>query len=127
MEFISTLAALDFGTSFSTIAYFDESGEYTFGKDEGNRIYIPSVFSCVDRIRIGNEAEQYKLRYPSDTINHVKRLLGRRIDDQSLVQTINNSLYKIHFYYKILIKNILTISFVKTLSYLIYSNRPIHI
>ncbi|WP_461119573.1 Hsp70 family protein [Saccharothrix stipae] len=72
------LVAVDFGTSYSAIAFTDESGEVRLVKGGDHRVLVPSVVSFTPDLdyRVGTGAIEMESYAVDRTVRHVKRHLG---------------------------------------------------
>ena len=88
-------AGLDFGTSNSTITYFDSNGQRSVAEDDRQSRYIPSMISCVDKLRIGYEAKRDQIKYSENTIFDAKRLLGKQMSSPGIKELVDNWPFKV--------------------------------
>lgn len=72
------LVAMDFGTSYSAIAFTEESGEVRLVKGGDQRVLVPSVVSFTPDLdyRVGTGAIEMESYAVERTVRHVKRQLG---------------------------------------------------
>lgn len=77
------IIGIDLGTTNSLIAFISPEGHPQVINDTGKGVLVPSVvhFSGSGEITIGNEAKDYLITDPANTIFSVKRLLGRSYHD----------------------------------------------
>lgn len=79
------IIGIDLGTTNSLVAYIDAaSGEAMAIKDqEGNNKLVPSIihFGKQQQVTVGNEARNYLVTDPQNTIYSVKRLMGKAYQD----------------------------------------------
>src|SRR6201996_309178 len=90
------IVGIDLGTTNSLVAFIDPDKNPKVINDTGKGVLVPSVvhFGHADEITVGNEAKNYLITDPQNTIFSVKRLLGRSYHD------IEN--YKDFFSYKVI-------------------------
>jgi len=90
------IVGIDLGTTNSLIAFINPEGHAQVINDTGKGVLVPSIvhFSDTGAITVGNEARNYLITDPANTIFSVKRLLGRSYKD------IEN--YKDFFSYKVI-------------------------
>lgn len=93
------IVGIDLGTTNSLIAFINPDGQAQVINDTGKGVLVPSIvhFSQSGDITVGNEARDYLISDPANTIFSVKRLLGRSYSD------IEN--YKDFFSYKVIDDN----------------------
>ncbi len=93
------IVGIDLGTTNSLIAFINPDGQPQVINDTGKGVLVPSIvhFNETGDITVGNEARNYLITDPSNTIFSVKRLLGRSYTD------IEN--YKDFFSYKVIDDN----------------------
>lgn len=76
---------IDLGTTYSCVAIYKKGRVEIIANDQGNRI-TPSYVAYTptgDRL-IGEAAKNQATLYPSETIFDVKRLIGRRFNEESV-------------------------------------------
>ncbi len=90
------IIGIDLGTTNSLIAYINAQQHAEVINDMGKGVLVPSIvhFHPSGELIIGNEAKQYLIADPANTIFSVKRLLGQSYKD---IQS-----YKGYFGYKII-------------------------
>lgn len=90
------IVGIDLGTTNSLVAFIDPDKNPKVINDTGKGVLVPSVvhFGPAGEITVGNEAKNYLLTDPQNTVFSVKRLLGRSYKD------IEN--YKDFFSYKVI-------------------------
>jgi len=90
------IVGIDLGTTNSLVAFIDPDKNPKVINDTGKGVLVPSVvhFGPADEITVGNEAKNYLVTDPQNTVFSVKRLLGRSYHD------IEN--YKDFFSYKVI-------------------------
>jgi molecular chaperone DnaK len=83
--------AIDFGTSYTSMAYFTDDGPQMVMGDE-TPLTIPSVvwFRGRDDCVVGAEAREQMATDPNSVVHSVKRLLGCTIDDHAAQPTLNS-------------------------------------
>ncbi|WP_345952736.1 Fe-S protein assembly chaperone HscA [Mucilaginibacter sp. PAMB04168] len=93
------IVGIDLGTTNSLVAFIDPDKNPKVINDAGKGVLVPSVlhFDTAGSITVGNEAKNYLITDPQNTIFSVKRLLGRSYND------IEN--YKDFFSYKVIDDN----------------------
>lgn len=90
------IVGIDLGTTNSLVAFIDPDKDPKVINDTGKGVLVPSVvhFGPTGEITVGNEAKNYLVTDPQNTVFSVKRLLGRSYHD------IEN--YKDFFSYKVI-------------------------
>ena len=90
------IIGIDLGTTNSLIAYINAQQHAEVINDLGKGVLVPSIvhFHPSGELIVGNEAKQYLITDPSNTIFSVKRLLGQSYKD---IQS-----YEGYFGYKII-------------------------
>ncbi len=90
------IVGIDLGTTNSLVAFIDPDKNPKVINDTGKGVLVPSVvhFGPAGEITVGNEAKNYLITDPQNTVFSVKRLLGRSYKD------IEN--YKDFFSYKVI-------------------------
>jgi len=90
------IVGIDLGTTNSLVAFIDPDKNPKVINDTGKGVLVPSVvhFDPAGEITVGNEAKNYLITDPQNTVFSVKRLLGRSYKD------IAN--YKDFFSYKVI-------------------------
>lgn len=93
------IVGIDLGTTNSLVAFIDPDKNPKVINDTGKGVLVPSVvhFGAAGEITVGNEAKNYLITDPQNTVFSVKRLLGRSYHD------IEN--YKDFFSYKVIDDN----------------------
>ncbi|WP_207427461.1 Fe-S protein assembly chaperone HscA [Pedobacter sp. SYSU D00535] len=93
------IVGIDLGTTNSLVAFINPEGNPQVINDAGKGLLVPSVvhFNPDGSVVVGNEAKQFLISDPQNTIFSVKRLLGRSYHD------IEN--YKDFFSYKVIDDN----------------------
>jgi molecular chaperone HscA len=90
------IVGIDLGTTNSLVAFINPDKNAQVINDTGKGVLVPSIvhFGQAGDITVGNEAKDYLITDPQNTIFSVKRLLGRSYRD------IEN--YKDFFSYKVI-------------------------
>jgi molecular chaperone HscA len=90
------IVGIDLGTTNSLVAFINPDKNAQVINDTGKGVLVPSIvhFNPTGDVTVGNEAKEYLITDPQNTIFSVKRLLGRSYKD------IEN--YKDFFSYKVI-------------------------
>jgi len=90
------IVGIDLGTTNSLVAFINPDKDPQVINDTGKGVLVPSIvhFSDAGDITVGNDAKEFLITDPHNTIFSVKRLLGRSYKD------IEN--YKSFFSYKVI-------------------------
>lgn len=77
------IVGIDLGTTNSLVAFINPDKEPQVINDLGKGVLVPSVvhFGASGEITVGNEAKDYLITDPQNTVFSVKRLLGRSYKD----------------------------------------------
>lgn len=77
------IVGIDLGTTNSLVAFINPAGDAKVINDTGKGVLVPSVvhFNSAGDIIVGNEAKEFLITDPQNTIFSVKRLLGRSYQD----------------------------------------------
>ena len=77
------IVGIDLGTTNSLVAFVNPEGNPQVINDTGKGVLVPSVvhFGNDGELLVGNEAKEYLISDPQNTIFSVKRLLGRSYKD----------------------------------------------
>jgi molecular chaperone HscA len=77
------IVGIDLGTTNSLVAFINPEGNPQVINDTGKGVLVPSVvhFQPDGSVIVGNEAKEYLITDPQNTIFSVKRLLGRSYND----------------------------------------------
>jgi Fe-S protein assembly chaperone HscA len=77
------IVGIDLGTTNSLVAFINPAGDAKVINDTGKGVLVPSVvhFNKVGEVIVGNEAKEFLITDPQNTIFSVKRLLGRSYQD----------------------------------------------
>ncbi|MDP2415819.1 Fe-S protein assembly chaperone HscA [Daejeonella sp.] len=77
------IVGIDLGTTNSLVAFINPEGQPQVINDTGKGVLVPSVvhFQSEGGLIVGNEAKEFLISDPQNTIFSVKRLLGRSFKD----------------------------------------------
>ncbi|HEY0899829.1 MAG TPA: Fe-S protein assembly chaperone HscA [Sphingobacteriaceae bacterium] len=77
------IVGIDLGTTNSLVAFINPDGAPQVINDTGKGVLVPSVvhFDNAGGVTVGNEAKNFLITDPENTIFSVKRLLGRSYQD----------------------------------------------
>lgn len=77
------IVGIDLGTTNSLVAFIGPDGHPQVINDTGKGVLVPSIvhFQPDGSVIVGNEAKEYLISDPQNTIFSVKRLLGRSYQD----------------------------------------------
>jgi molecular chaperone HscA len=77
------IVGIDLGTTNSLVAFIDPDKNPKVINDTGKGVLVPSVvhFGTGSDIKVGNEAKEFLVTDPQNTVFSVKRLLGRSYAD----------------------------------------------
>jgi Fe-S protein assembly chaperone HscA len=77
------IVGIDLGTTNSLVAFIDPDKNPKVINDTGKGVLVPSVvhFGAAGDIKVGNEAKEFLVTDPQNTVFSVKRLLGRSYAD----------------------------------------------
>ncbi|NEU08447.1 Fe-S protein assembly chaperone HscA [Flavihumibacter sp. R14] len=77
------IVGIDLGTTNSLVAFINPEGNPQVINDTGKGVLVPSVvhFQSNGTVLVGNEAKEFLIPDPQNTIFSVKRLLGRSYHD----------------------------------------------
>jgi len=87
------IIGIDLGTTNSCVAFMEGGQAKVIVTSEG-RNTIPSIVNPVKKL-VGDLAKRQMVLDPTHTIYSVKRLMGRRIDDEQVIKTQKIAPYKI--------------------------------
>ncbi len=93
---MSKIIGIDLGTTNSCVAVMDGDKARVIENSEGDRT-TPSIvaFTKGDEIIVGQPAKRQAVTNPADTLYAVKRLIGRRFDEEVVQRDIKLVPYKI--------------------------------
>ncbi|KAF8212592.1 heat shock protein 70 [Mycena galopus ATCC 62051] len=90
MEISSRAIGIDLGTAYSCVGVWQGDRFEIIANDQGNRT-TPSYVSFSDNGRlIGNAAKNQVLTNPTNTVFNMKRLIGRKFDDNEVQADIKH-------------------------------------
>ncbi len=77
------IIGIDLGTTNSLIAYINQDQQAQVINDAGKGVLVPSIvhFHTSGDVIVGNDAKEYLIKDPQNTIFSIKRLLGQSYDD----------------------------------------------
>jgi molecular chaperone HscA len=83
------IVGIDLGTTNSLVAYTEDNIPLTIKSSNGKNALTPSVLHFADdgTIIVGNEAKNYLITHPENTVFSVKRLMGKSYKDVHTLQT----------------------------------------
>lgn len=90
---MAKIIGIDLGTTNSAVAVMEGGQPKVIPTAEGRNI-IPSIVEPVKNL-VGDVAKRQMILNPKNTIYSVKRLMGRRIDDEQVKQTTKHVPYEI--------------------------------
>ncbi|KAL8647954.1 MAG: hypothetical protein Q9210_005259, partial [Variospora velana] len=86
---------IDLGTTYSCVANYEGSGVEIIANEQGS-LTTPSFVSFTDEERlIGESAKNQAAMNPVNTVFDVKRLIGRRFDDETVKKDIESWPFKV--------------------------------
>ena len=93
---MSTIIGIDLGTTNSCVAVMEGGKPRVIENAEGDRT-TPSIvaFADDDEVLVGQPAKRQAVTNPSNTLYAVKRLIGRRFDEEAVQRDIDLVPYKI--------------------------------
>ncbi|SPF79377.1 molecular chaperone DnaK [Pseudoprimorskyibacter insulae] len=92
---MAKVIGIDLGTTNSCVAIMDGSQPRVIENSEGART-TPSIVAFTDDERlVGQPAKRQAVTNPDNTVFGVKRLIGRRIDDEHLAKDMKNLPYNV--------------------------------
>ncbi len=89
------IIGIDLGTTNSCVAIMDGDSAKVIENSEGDRTTPSIVAFTDDEVVVGQPAKRQAVTNPNDTIFAVKRLIGRRFDDEVVQRDIKLVPYKI--------------------------------
>jgi len=89
------IIGIDLGTTNSCVAVMDNGSVKVIENAEGDRTTPSVVAFANDEVLVGQSAKRQAVTNPTNTINAVKRLIGRRFDDEEVQKDISMVPYKI--------------------------------
>jgi len=94
-----TCIGIDLGTTYSCVGVYKNGNVEILNNEQGNRT-TPSYVAFLDNeILVGEAAKNQANMNPKNTVYDVKRLIGRRYDDENIQQNIK------HFSYDVINEN----------------------
>jgi molecular chaperone DnaK len=96
MNKMGKMIGIDLGTTNSCVAIMEGNKPRVIDNSEGNRT-TPSIVAYTKdgEILVGNAAKRQSVTNPNDTLYAIKRLIGRKFDDQIVQKDIKMVPYKI--------------------------------
>ena len=93
---MSKIIGIDLGTTNSCVAVTEGDQPKVIENSEGDRT-TPSIvaFTKDDEALVGQAAKRQSVTYPENTVFAVKRLIGRRFDEEVVQRDIDLMPYKI--------------------------------
>lgn len=90
------IIGIDLGTTNSCVAVMDGDQVKVIENSEGGRT-TPSIVAYVsnNEVLVGTPAKRQSITNPKNTIYAVKRIIGRRYDEEEVQKNINVVPYKI--------------------------------
>lgn len=89
------IIGIDLGTTNSCVAVMDNGSVKVIENSEGDRTTPSVVAFANDEVLVGQAAKRQAVTNPTNTINAVKRLIGRRFEDDEVQKDIAMVPYKI--------------------------------
>ena len=89
------IIGIDLGTTNSCVAVMENGNVKVIENSEGDRTTPSVVAFANDEVLVGQSAKRQAVTNPTNTINAVKRLIGRRFDDEEVQKDISMVPYKI--------------------------------
>jgi L1 cell adhesion molecule like protein len=93
---MSKAIGIDLGTTFSCVGVYENGSVSIINNEQGNRTTPSYVsFSETNEILVGESAKNQANMNPKNTIYDVKRLMGRRFDEDSVQQNMKHFSYDV--------------------------------
>ena len=89
------IIGIDLGTTNSCVSVMDNGSVKVIENSEGDRTTPSVVAFANDEVLVGQSAKRQAVTNPTNTINAVKRLIGRRFEDEEVQKDIAMVPYKI--------------------------------
>jgi len=89
------IIGIDLGTTNSCVAVMENGNVKVIENSEGDRTTPSVVAFANDEVLVGQSAKRQAVTNPTNTINAVKRLIGRRFEDDEVQKDIAMVPYKI--------------------------------
>ena len=89
------IIGIDLGTTNSCVSVMDNGSVKVIENSEGDRTTPSVVAFANDEVLVGQAAKRQAVTNPTNTINAVKRLIGRRFEDDEVQKDIAMVPYKI--------------------------------
>jgi len=89
------IIGIDLGTTNSCVAVMENGSVKVIENSEGDRTTPSVVAFANDEVLVGQSAKRQAVTNPTNTINAVKRLIGRRFEDEEVQKDIAMVPYKI--------------------------------
>lgn len=89
------IIGIDLGTTNSCVAVMENGNVKVIENSEGDRTTPSVVAFANDEVLVGQSAKRQAVTNPTNTINAVKRLIGRRFEDEEVQKDISMVPYKI--------------------------------
>ena len=89
------IIGIDLGTTNSCVSVMDNGSVKVIENSEGDRTTPSVVAFANDEVLVGQAAKRQAVTNPTNTINAVKRLIGRRFEDEEVQKDISMVPYKI--------------------------------
>ena len=87
---MSKMIGIDLGTTNSCVSVMDGDKPKVIENSEGDRT-TPSVVAYTDEdILVGQSAKRQAVTNPQDTLYAIKRLIGRKFDEEAVKSIKNN-------------------------------------